>query len=112
MAVGDAWDNWWSAIRDENDIEYSGVHWIGSSYIGGSFDPVAGIQSATDMNYTVGDPCSPTADITITDVSTPSIKAATDIKIRIPKGLDMTWDTGITDISGMISGGKVSRRWG
>jgi hypothetical protein len=104
VVVGDVWDDWWSEIRDENDIEHSSVHWIGSSVIRGSFDPLAGIQSAADMSYAVGDPCSPAADIIITDVSTPSIKAATDIKIRIPRDLEMTWDIGITDISGMISG--------
>ncbi|MCZ6915840.1 MAG: hypothetical protein O7I93_03600, partial [Gemmatimonadetes bacterium] len=69
----------------------------------------ATISSAANQNFTVGDPTTPIAPITITDdLSTPTITAANDIRIRIPAGFNMLWDA--ADLTATLGGavGKVS----
>ena len=68
------------------------------------------IASAANQSFTVGDGITAISTITITDdATTASINATDDIRIRIPSGFDMTWDT--SDTSATIGGtdsGKVS----
>ncbi len=67
------------------------------------------LSSAVNQIFPVNDPVRPISTITITESSGASITAANDIRIRIPAGLSMTWDT--TDLSAVIGGaaaGKVS----
>jgi hypothetical protein len=66
------------------------------------------ISSAANQTFYVGD--SPTAISTITvtdDNQTPSIYAATDIRIHLPSGFDMSWDT--LDTEAIIGGGADSK---
>ena len=52
------------------------------------------ISSAADQTFSVGDPARDIRTITITEDSvSPTITAANDIRIRIPAGFNMTWDT-------------------
>jgi uncharacterized repeat protein (TIGR01451 family) len=68
------------------------------------------ISSATNQNFLVGDPATAISTITVTDdpfIAT--ITAAKDIRIRIPSGFNMTWNT--SDLSAVIGGsaaGKVA----
>ncbi len=68
-------------------------------------DPV--ISSAAYQNFVVGDPPTPIATITVTDAGTPTITAANDIRIRIPAGFGMTWDTG--DVTATLGGGAAGK---
>ena len=70
---------------------------------------MANILSAADQTFYVGDPATPIQLITIADASTLKIKAATDIRVRIPAGFNMTWDTAdTTAVIGGIAAAKVS----
>jgi uncharacterized protein YjiK len=52
------------------------------------------ISSAANQSFTVGDGTTAISTITITDnATTPTITAANDIRIRIPDGMNMVWDT-------------------
>ena len=66
------------------------------------------LSSAFNQVFDVADPPTPAATITITDNATlPRIKAANDLRIRIPPTFNMTWDTSVT---GVIRGGVVSSK--
>ncbi len=66
------------------------------------------ISSASDQSFTVGDPPTAAATITITDASVaPTITAANDIRIRIPASFNMTWDTSVTGVT--IGGSATSK---
>ena len=66
------------------------------------------ISSAVIQTFTVGDASTLAATITITDGSTALITKKRDVRIRIPAGLDMAWDTSINVITiGGAAGGKV-----
>ncbi len=65
------------------------------------------ISSAANQNFPVGDPPQPIGTITITESTVASITAANDIRIRIPAGLTMTWDT--ADLSAVIGGAAASK---
>ncbi len=54
------------------------------------------ISSAANQTFVVGDPTTGTSPITITTTSGGQIKQNTDIRVRIPAGLNMTWDPTIT----------------
>ncbi|MEO7713211.1 MAG: hypothetical protein ABIV10_09870 [Gemmatimonadaceae bacterium] len=54
------------------------------------------IRSAANQTFVVGSASTAMSAITITDAATPVITAANDIRIRIPAGLNMTWDPTIT----------------
>ncbi len=68
------------------------------------------IISASDQVFTVGDPATVIASITVTDAGdTPRITAANDMRIMIPAAFNMDWD--IFDTAAAISGpaaGKVA----
>ncbi len=54
------------------------------------------ISSAANQTFVVGDPTTGISPITITTTSGGQIKQNTDIRVRIPAGLNMTWDPTIT----------------
>jgi hypothetical protein len=64
----------------------------------------------SDQTFTVGDAATATSNMTVTENSSiGSIKAAKDLRFRIPSTFNMAWNTGITTIT--VSGsaaGKVS----
>ena len=67
------------------------------------------VSSAANQTFWVGKALTAISTITIAEGTTPSIRAANDIRIRIPAGFDMTWDT--LDVAATITGtaaGKVS----
>ena len=64
------------------------------------------LSSAVNQVFDVADPPTPAATITVTDNATvPRIKAANDLRIRIPPTFNMTWDSSVTTV---IRGGVVS----
>jgi MSHA biogenesis protein MshQ len=66
------------------------------------------VSSATNQGFIVGDPPTVAATITITDASVaPTITAMNDIRIRIPAGFNMTWDTSVTTVT--VGGGAAAR---
>ena len=68
------------------------------------------ISSAANQTFSVGDPARDIRTITITEDSvSPTITAGDDIRIRIPDGFNMTWDTlDLTAVIGGSAAGKVS----
>jgi uncharacterized repeat protein (TIGR01451 family) len=68
------------------------------------------ISSASNQTFTVGDPVTTAATITITDNAlTPTITDADDIRIRIPSGFNMTWDNSVGSVTiGGAAASKVS----
>jgi uncharacterized repeat protein (TIGR01451 family) len=54
------------------------------------------ISSAANQTFVVGDPSTAMSPITITTTSGGQIKQNSDIRVRIPAGLNMTWDPTIT----------------
>jgi uncharacterized repeat protein (TIGR01451 family) len=69
---------------------------------------VLAISSSADQSYFVGAPPMPIAVVTITDDdATPSITSAADLRVRIPAGLQMTWD--VTDATASIGGPAASK---
>jgi uncharacterized repeat protein (TIGR01451 family) len=54
------------------------------------------ISSAANQTFIVADPSTAISPITITTTSGGQIKQNTDIRVRIPAGLNMTWDPTIT----------------
>ena len=67
------------------------------------------VSSGQNQTFTVGDAATLISPVTVTDAEdTPVITATNDIRVRIPVGLDMTWD--IFDVVATITGsasGKV-----
>ena len=55
--------------------------------------------SANDQTFFVGHPSTGAASILVSDATIASITAANDIRIRIPAGFNMTWDTSITSVT-------------
>jgi len=67
-----------------------------------------GLFSAADQTFTLGDEPTTMKTIMIIDNTvTPTIKGKKDIRIRIPSGFPMTWDTGITSVT--IGGGAAAK---
>src|SRR5712692_8197544 len=67
------------------------------------------ISSAANQTFVVADPSTAISPITITDKTPPAIKAKNGIIVRIPAGLNMTWDPTITTATFTGSGAsKVS----
>ena len=69
----------------------------------------ASISSAVSQIFTVGDPTTAIAIITITDdPATATITAANDLRVRIPAGFNMLWD--VADLTAVLGGavGKVT----
>jgi hypothetical protein len=66
------------------------------------------IASAANQTFFVGDSPRAISPMTVTDdVSSPVITGANDIRIRIPAGFNMTWDT--SDTTAVIGGGASSK---
>src|SRR3989449_1956802 len=67
------------------------------------------ISPAANQTFVVADPSTAISPITITDKTPPAIKAKNGIIVRIPAGLNMTWDPTITTATFTGSGAsKVS----
>jgi hypothetical protein len=68
------------------------------------------ISSAADQMFNVGDSPTAISTITITDaIDAPMLTAADDIRIRIPAGFNMTWDTiDLTAVIGGVASAKVA----
>ena len=68
------------------------------------------LSSAANQTFVVGDPATAMATATVTDnATTATITAANDIRIRIPTGFGMTWNTALTTAAiGGGAAGKVS----
>ncbi|HWL39698.1 MAG TPA: hypothetical protein VNO75_05615 [Gemmatimonadaceae bacterium] len=68
------------------------------------------LASLANMTFTVGDPAVGAAIITVIDNATaPTITAADDLRIRIPAGFNMTWNTALTTATiGGPAAAKVS----
>ena len=68
------------------------------------------ISSATDQAFLVGDAATAAETVTITDHgSTPVITDTSNLRIRIPTGFNMIWDTTVTSVTiGGGASGKVS----
>jgi uncharacterized repeat protein (TIGR01451 family) len=59
--------------------------------------PPVSMESQNDQIFVVGDTATAASQITITEAGgIPQIKAADDIRIRIPAGFSMTWNTAVT----------------
>ena len=70
---------------------------------------IATIVSAADQSFGVNNLATAIQTITVTDSGTPVITAANDIRIRIPAGFNMEWDTADTAATiGGSASGKVS----
>jgi galactitol-specific phosphotransferase system IIB component len=67
----------------------------------------ATISSASDQIFVVGDTATLISPITVTDASVALITTSNDIRITIPSGFNMLWDTTITTAS--ISGSALSK---
>jgi uncharacterized repeat protein (TIGR01451 family) len=65
------------------------------------------ISSAANQTFIAGDPSTLMSPITITDKTPPSIKDKNEIRVRIPAGLNMTWDPTITTAT--ITGSAASK---
>jgi hypothetical protein len=71
-------------------------------------DASLALSSAGNQTFTEGDPSTAISTITVTDgFPTPSITAANDIRIQIPAGFNMVWDT--SDTTAVIAGGASSK---
>jgi hypothetical protein len=72
------------------------------------YDPSVGVvvSSDADQTFGVGDPVTAVSLITVTDASSPLINFIDDIRVTIPAGFNMTWDT--TDTEAEISGPAAS----
>jgi len=70
------------------------------------------LSSAANQNFTVGQASTLASNITVSeDPNVTTITAANDLRIRIPAGFNMTWDTSVTTVTltfGGTAAGKVS----
>ena len=70
---------------------------------------VPNISSLANQMFNVEDAATAISEITVVDATTPEINLTDDIRIRIPSGFNMTWDT--SDATATVGGnasGKVS----
>jgi uncharacterized delta-60 repeat protein len=87
----------------QNDVDDqtrpTGALWdIGADELGGG--PAPSVSSFNNQNFTVGGPLLPAATITISDdTTTPTITAANDLRIHIPFGFPMRFDSAQTTLS-------------
>jgi uncharacterized repeat protein (TIGR01451 family) len=65
------------------------------------------ISSAADQTFAVGQAATAMSTITISDANPASVTAANDIRIKIPSGFNMTWNTGLTTAT--LGGGAASK---
>src|SRR5437762_5960286 len=67
------------------------------------------LASAANQVFVVGQAATAMSAITVTDAATPSITALSDLRIRIPATVSMSWNTGVTTATLTGSGaGKVA----
>jgi len=70
---------------------------------------IPSISSQSNQAFTVNDPATAAVQITITDANGfPFITAANDLRITIPAGLPMTWNTAIVNGPPLVFGGTGS----
>jgi len=65
------------------------------------------LSSAADQTFWVGKAPTSVSPITVGDASTATVTAANDIRIRIPAGFDMSWDT--LDVAATIGGPAAAK---
>src|SRR5439155_823858 len=65
------------------------------------------MASAANQLFFVGQAATAMSPLTITDAATPSITTAKDLRVRIPSGFNMTWNTALTTAT--ITGGAASK---
>jgi len=65
------------------------------------------ISSAANQIFNVGDGVTAISAITITEDGTPAITAANDLRVRLPSGFNMSWDT--SDTTATIGGGASGK---
>ena len=66
------------------------------------------LSAAANQSFTVSDPVTASKVLTVTESAVgPSITAADDIRIRIPAGFNMTWDT--ADTTATIGGAALAK---
>src|SRR5216117_843054 len=65
------------------------------------------VASAANQVFVVGQAPTAMSAITVTDAATPTITAATDLRIRIPASFNMTWNTALT--TAPLTGGAASK---
>jgi len=84
--------------------------WLGFAMVGwASASAAQTIASSGDQAFVVGQAATAMSMITVTDAGTPTIKAATDLRIRIPASFNMIWNTSITTATlGENAAGKAS----
>jgi len=62
--------------------------------------PTATLSSTSSQTFSVGQPTTAASNPTVTDdAGVATIKAANGLRIRIPAGLSMTWDTTVTTVT-------------
>ena len=64
-------------------------------------------SSAANQAFAVGAGTTAISTMTVTDAGTPTITATNDIRIRIPSGFNMVWDT--TDTTAVIGGAASAK---
>src|SRR5438874_1303088 len=67
----------------------------------------ATISAGANLSFVVGQAATAMSEITITDAATPTITTAQDLRVRIPSGSNMTWNTALTTAT--ITGGAASK---
>jgi len=65
------------------------------------------VSSASDQTFWVGKAPTAVSTITVAEGTSPSITATNDIRIRIPAGFAMSWDT--LDVAATIAGGGAAK---
>src|SRR6266545_1282425 len=77
--------------------------------VAASVSPIAAqtISSAANQTYGVAQAPAGISPITVQDAAPPKITAANDLRIRIPSGLSMTWNTALTTAT--ITGGAAAK---
>src|SRR5438034_362689 len=92
-------------------IRLPGVLLLACLGVAASLSPAAAqtIASGSNQTFGVGQPSTAMSPITVKDAATPTVKAAKDIRIRIPSTFNMTWNTALTTATITGSGaGKVA----
>src|SRR5437870_2654665 len=90
-------------------LRLPGVLLLACLGVAASLSPAAAqtIASAANQTFGVGQPPTAMSPITVKDAASPPITAANDIRIRIPSGFNMTWNTALTTAT--ISGSDAAK---
>jgi hypothetical protein len=97
------------SFTDDIDGDTRSVAWdIGADETSTGTSSVAMISSTENQTFRVNDPAADISVITIRDAEdTPTITATSDIRIQIPAGFNMVWDS--SDPNAVISGPAASK---